>query len=307
MPASLHELFSSVQGEGLLVGERQVFIRFTRCNLDCAYCDTPAARTEPPTCRIERTPGAQDFEEVANPLSAEDVASAVKRLVRPQPGLHHSVALTGGEPLLHTDFLLELLPLIGDLGLGAYLETNGTLADELARVLPHIDTVCMDIKLPSSTKQPPIWGMHERFLLTLAASHEASRFSPSPPWERGPGGEGFCLDPFGRLRASFAKAVITADCQPDEIETAARLLLAIDPEMPLVLQPVTPPVGQDLRVLPASVGQACPERSRRDRVSCPPPIRAPSPRQALSLQAAAKRHLPNVRIIPQTHRIGGWL
>jgi organic radical activating enzyme len=264
MPAFLFELFSSIQGEGLLVGERQVFLRFTGCNLDCAYCDTPAARTEPPTCRIERSPGAQDFEHVHNPLTADDVASAVKRLVRPQPGLHHSIALTGGEPLLHADFLLDLLPLIGDLGLGAYLETNGTLADELVRVLPHIDVVCMDVKLPSATKQAPIWGMHERFLLALAASED-------------------------RIRLDFAKAVVTADCVPGEIETAARLILGIDAEMPLVLQPVTPAV----------VGQ--------ERVSCPSAIRAPSPRQMLDLQAIAKQRLPNVRIIPQMHRIGGYL
>jgi organic radical activating enzyme len=253
--APIYEIFSSVQGEGLLVGERQVFLRLCGCNLHCAYCDTPAAREEAAACRVEQTAGGADFEERPNPLSAEEAAEAVGRLARPQPGLHHSVAVTGGEPLLHADFLLELLPMLGDLGLGAYLETNSTLADELVRLLPHLDAVCADIKLPSSTGRAPIWGMHERFLLGLVAVEEAAR-----------------LD--------FAKAVVTAACEEEEIETTSRIIRGIRPEMALVLQPVTPTA---------------------------PDIEPPAPRRMLDLQAVAKRHLPHVRIIPQVHRLGGFL
>jgi 7-carboxy-7-deazaguanine synthase len=255
MHAPFLEIFSSVQGEGLLVGERQVFLRFLGCNLDCAYCDTVAARIESATCRVERGAGSEQFDEVANPLSVDEVVEAVAHLAKPQPGLHHSVALTGGEPLLHTDFLLALLPRLGDLGLGAYLETNGTLAEEAARVLPHLDVVCTDLKLPSATRQAPVWGLHERFLLALTA----------------------CEDP---SRLDFAKAVVGAETTAEEIDTACQLLLGISPDMPLVLQPVTPTQGG---------------------------VEAPSPRQVLDLQARGKRHLRSVRVIPQTHRLGGYL
>jgi len=50
--------------------------------------------------------------------------------------------------------------------------------------------------------------------------------------------------------------------------------------MPLVLQPVTP---------------------IREGVS------APSAQHILDLQAVAKRHLRRVRVIPQLHRLGGYL
>ena len=254
MTAPVVEVFSSLQGEGLLVGERQVFVRFGGCNLHCAYCDTPAARQPPPVARLETTPGSQRFEEMPNPLSLDGMAQAVRRLLRPWPGLHHSVALTGGEPLLHAAFLAKLLPRLGDLGLRAYLETNGTLPERLAEVIAHLDVVCADIKLPSATGHPPCWEGHERFLIMLAA-----------------------YDDPGRL--DFCKCVVTAAADPEEVGRAARLIASMRPEMPLVIQPVTP---------------------------ARPDILPPDGEQLLALQAVAKQHLATVRIIPQVHKAMGW-
>ena len=45
----MSEVFSAIQGEAALVGERQVFVRLTGCNIRCAYCDQPEA--------LERAPG----------------------------------------------------------------------------------------------------------------------------------------------------------------------------------------------------------------------------------------------------------
>src|SRR3989339_2270889 len=41
LKAPISEVFSSYQGEGIFVGQPQVFIRFCGCNLRCGYCDTP--------------------------------------------------------------------------------------------------------------------------------------------------------------------------------------------------------------------------------------------------------------------------
>jgi len=255
LTAPVVEIFSSIQGEGLLLGERQVFLRFAGCNLCCAYCDTLGAQVPPETARVERTPGRGDFVSVPSAMTPEQVADAVRRLLRPHPGLHHSVSLTGGEPLLHAAFLQQLLPRLGDLGLGAYLETNGTLAEPLALLLPNLDVVCADLKLPSATGQGPLWDPHEVFLLTLAA-HE---------------------DP---TRLDFVKVIVAASSTAEEIDRAARLVAGVNPRLAMVLQPLTPTNAETL---------------------------APSPAKMLDLQAMAKNHLTHVRVIPQTHRLGGYL
>jgi organic radical activating enzyme len=150
-----------VQGEGPLVGVRQIFLRLGGCNLACAFCDTPQARRPAATCRIETVAGTGRYEYVPNTLSVEDVLSMVKNL---RLTGHHSVAVTGGEPLVQADFLRELLPALTADGHKIYLETNSTMPEELDGIISHVDYVSADIKLPSSTGEPERYEVNLDFL-----------------------------------------------------------------------------------------------------------------------------------------------
>ena len=74
----------------------------------------------------------------------------------------------------------------------------------------------------------------------------------------------------------YVKAVVSSRTTDQEIVRAAKLIAGIKRSVPLVLQPVT---------------------GRRRR--------PPAPARLLELQAAAAEILPDVRVIPQTHKIIG--
>jgi 7-carboxy-7-deazaguanine synthase len=69
----LIEVFSAIQGEGLNVGTRPIFVRFALCDLRCYFCDSAHTWKIPATCAIERTPGLRDFEIHPNPVNLDDL------------------------------------------------------------------------------------------------------------------------------------------------------------------------------------------------------------------------------------------
>jgi organic radical activating enzyme len=209
--AQLTEIFSSFQGEGLYVGERQVFIRFAGCNLTCQYCDSPQALVMSPTFKVEAVPGSHKFETHQNPATLETMDRLLDGLLEKPGGVHHSISLTGGEPLLQVDFLKVFIPEIKSKSkLPIYLETNGVLPDHLNEVIELVDIIAMDMKLPSATGLSPYWKEHKRFLEVAY------------------------------LKEVFVKIVVAKGSNVKEIDEAAAVIAGVDENIPLILQPVTP-------------------------------------------------------------------
>ncbi|MDQ1360906.1 MAG: 7-carboxy-7-deazaguanine synthase, partial [Acidimicrobiaceae bacterium] len=205
------EVFSAIQGEAALVGERQVFLRLTGCNIRCAYCDQPEAlERRPGPCRLERTPGRRDWEQRQSPLGVDDVVESVDRLWRALP--HHSVSLTGGEPLMQSRSLERLLPLLVARGHRVMAETNGVLVGGLRRTLPWLAYVSMDIKLDSVDGEHIDLDTHRRF---LAAASDANT-------------------------TTWLKIVVGARVDLGELDAAIAMVADCAPGSEVFLQPVTP-------------------------------------------------------------------
>lgn len=213
METSLVEVFSSIQGEGTLVGLRQVFIRFAGCNLACRYCDTPESDSAPPALRFEVTPGQGDFLYLDNPISPNQLLELINDY---DLKIIHSLSLTGGEPLLHEDFLKDFIPLVkAQWPIKIYLETNGTLPAELTKIINLIDIIGMDIKLPGTSGGPPKWQEHLEFL-TRAAVKEV-----------------------------FVKMVISSATTLEEFLKGVSIIKSVNPAIPLIIQPLTPKDSSD--------------------------------------------------------------
>lgn len=124
------EIFDSIEGEGIRTGMPVTFIRLAGCNLRCSYCDTCYAQ--------KGTDGVL--------MSIEDIIKKVN---------YKAVTITGGEPLLHQQSVIELIEKLSDAGHYINIETNGSID-----IKPYIFSVragrgffTVDYKCPCSGMQ----------------------------------------------------------------------------------------------------------------------------------------------------------
>lgn len=121
------EIFHTIQGEGVSVGAPAVFIRASRCNLHCVWCDTDH------TWNFEKTPWPHEKDAI--PGYAKFRKSDVTFEIDPTEAAARILAygcprtvITGGEPLLQQDDFLAVIGKIREQQPEHQfeVETNGT-------------------------------------------------------------------------------------------------------------------------------------------------------------------------------------
>jgi organic radical activating enzyme len=114
------EIFASLQGEGPSMGKPCAFIRLSRCNLACVWCDTAYTWRFEGDSRPHRSGLAYDRKANQVTLVEEEAAARIAALGQ------HRLVVTGGEPLLQAPALARMLALLP--GIAVEIETNGTVA-----------------------------------------------------------------------------------------------------------------------------------------------------------------------------------
>ncbi len=136
--AYVNEVFSSIQGEGLYIGLYQLFIRFEGCNLSCSYCDTDNSNKK-------------DFEingkKYLNPITVDNLLEIV--LAEFNLDLYHSISFTGGEPSQQLEVIKTMVTEIRkrNKNIKFFLETNGSLPDNLIKLDEYMDIMSIDLKM----------------------------------------------------------------------------------------------------------------------------------------------------------------
>lgn len=127
----LSEIFTSIEGEGMLFGTKTMFVRMAGCPLKCHWCDTPYALP---------TNSGKDY-------SMEEAKELIYKNVQPNT---YKINFTGGEPLLQYEAVKELAKFFREKNIRTYLESACYSAAIFSKVLPYIDICKIEFKLRDS-------------------------------------------------------------------------------------------------------------------------------------------------------------
>lgn len=116
---------AALDGEGL-----RYAVFFTGCPLRCAYCHNPDTWF----------PSGRDY-------TAQELFKKIRRY-KPYFKNGGGVTFSGGEPLLHADFINETAELLKEEGIGYCLDTSGSVAlsQSVKQCIDGADMVILDVK-----------------------------------------------------------------------------------------------------------------------------------------------------------------
>ena len=131
MKVRLFEIFTSVEGEGILYGTKTLFVRLAGCPFTCFYCDTK-----------ESLP-LDSGEEYSIDKAIELIDSNLQNQT-------YKVNFTGGDPLIQHQAVAQLAKHIQTKKIPTYLESSCFDIDRFNHVLPFIDIVKIEFKTKDS-------------------------------------------------------------------------------------------------------------------------------------------------------------
>ncbi|WP_428334450.1 7-carboxy-7-deazaguanine synthase QueE [Novosphingobium sp.] len=162
------EIFASLQGEGASIGRPSVFVRLSRCNLACVWCDTAYTWRFAGDNRPHRDGIA--FERQANQVMMEPAKVAARIAAFGVP----RVVITGGEPLLQAPALAQMIAALPR-EMHIEVETNGTVAPS-PTIDAMIDQYNVSPKLAHSGNPAPLALIPERMTAWAADPRALFKF-----------------------------------------------------------------------------------------------------------------------------------
>jgi len=127
----LFEIFTSVEGEGILYGTKTLFVRLAGCPFTCFYCDTKES--------LPLNSGTEYTIDEANNLIDSNLHDQT-----------YKVNFTGGDPLIQHQAVAQLAKHIQNKKIPTYLESSCFDIDRFNHVLPFIDIVKIEFKTKDS-------------------------------------------------------------------------------------------------------------------------------------------------------------